>query len=163
MRSRTRIVDGTARRGLRIEMSGIVPGYRRRELGTRVKFESGRLSGSDLEARRSVRWERMVDGETGKKGWEWMKRGCSPWLSLVLVLGSERGKYEDGQWSDLQPQPHQAPSPKLQLLAGCGPRTRKLRPHACPRHSLPSTARGLACHGWQKKDEKGLEHRLGAW
>lgn len=70
MRSRTRIVDGTARRGLRIEMSGIVPGYRRRELGTRVKFESGRLSGCDLEARRSVRWERIVEGETGKKGWE---------------------------------------------------------------------------------------------
>jgi hypothetical protein len=57
-----------------MEMSGIVPGCRRRELGTRVKFESGRLLGLDVEARRALRWERMVDGETGKKGWEWMKR-----------------------------------------------------------------------------------------
>jgi hypothetical protein len=30
-----------------------------------------------LEVRMALRWERMVDGETGKKGWEWMKRG---WL-----------------------------------------------------------------------------------
>jgi hypothetical protein len=70
------MVEGTARRGLRIEMSGTVVGWRRRELGTRVKFESGRLFGLGVEVRRLVRWERMVDGETGKKGWEWMKRGC---------------------------------------------------------------------------------------
>ena len=75
MRSRTRMVEGTARRGLRIEIRGIVSGWRRRELGTRVKFEAGRLVGSEVEVRRGVRWERMVGGETGKKGWEWMKRG----------------------------------------------------------------------------------------
>jgi hypothetical protein len=56
-------------------MSGMVPGWRRRELGTRVKFEAGRLFGLEVEVRREVRWERMVGGETGKKGWEWMKRG----------------------------------------------------------------------------------------
>jgi hypothetical protein len=77
MRSRTRIVEGTARRGLRIEMSGTVPGYKRRVFGTRVKFELARSFGLGLEVRMALRWERMVDGETGKKGWEWMKRG---WL-----------------------------------------------------------------------------------
>jgi len=74
MRSKTRMVEGTARRGLRIEIRGIVVGWRRREVGTRVKFKAGRLFGSGVEVEREVRWERMVGGETGKKGWEWMKR-----------------------------------------------------------------------------------------
>jgi hypothetical protein len=73
MRSSTRYVEGTHKRGSRIEIRGIVPGRSKRVPGTREKFSLLRWQGFSGEAS-SWMYSNILSGKTGKKGWEWTKR-----------------------------------------------------------------------------------------
>jgi hypothetical protein len=72
IRSSTRYVEGTHKRGSRIEIRGIVPGRSKRVSGTREKFSLLRWQGSGDAS--NWRYSSILSGKTGKKGWEWTKR-----------------------------------------------------------------------------------------
>ena len=84
-----RWTDGTARRGSRILITGMLPGYRRRLLGIIVQFSA--FMESEPLSRRDLKYRRMTSGAIGSSS-RLEHKPCLSETDIALHRGvSEKG------------------------------------------------------------------------